>query len=142
MSRDNLEQLRQKVSASPSLLRLSEKLRQALSAQTDVSTIGFDIILILMIISVVLQVIRLCIDRNKETDQDFATIVQNISFVDGRRTLLLRRRLNILWSDYCAERGIEPAANSENPLLVAVLKVSRDVDSVSARDLLKLADEE
>lgn len=142
MSQDDLEQLRQKIAASPALTQLSARLQQALTAQTiDDNTIAFDPILILMIISIILQVIRLCIDRNEETDRDFATVVQNISRVDGRRTLRLRRRLNSLWADYCAERGIQPAPDSENPLLAAVLTVSRDVNAGAAQDLLKLADE-
>lgn len=143
MNRDDLERLQQKVSASPALTQLSARLQQALTAQASGdNTIAFDPMLILMIISILLQVIRLCIERNEESDRDFAAVVQNIGRVDGRRTLRLRRRLNRLWTDYCAEHGIQPAAGSENPLLAAVLTVSRDVDARAAQDLLKLADEE
>jgi hypothetical protein len=103
--------------ATPALADFASRLQTAVAARRGENQIGFDPLLILMVISVLIQVVRLWLERNKTVD-DVATAITQLQTLPARRTILLRRRLGQLWREYCAANQISSAG--PNPLLGAL----------------------
>jgi hypothetical protein len=142
MTDSDLDVLQKQIAASPALRRFEEQLRSELNARLVVAGVAPDAAMldpftILLIISVVLQVIRLCRDRNRRSVADIATDLRAGPQVPPQRTIRLRRRLNILWREYCQQHNL--SATELNPFLAAVYAVSGAVDDDTVAEFMTLA---
>jgi hypothetical protein len=142
MTDSDLNALREQITASPALRRFEEQLRLELSNRIGATGVSPDVamldpITILMIISVVLQVIRLCRDRNRRPIADIAADLRAGLLVPPQRTMRLRRRLNILWREYCQQHNLPPT--ELNLFLAAVYAVSATVDDDMVAEFMTLA---
>lgn len=118
MTHEELTSLREKIDGSPGLLSLEKNLTNELMSQEERANYGFDPLTILFIISVVLQVINICLrDR---TQADLELDMANASILPPRKLMRLKRRLNLLWTKHCAARGLEPGKT--NPFFSAVVR--------------------
>lgn len=143
MTRRQREALRAKIDASPQLSALETALRRAIGLRLDVvsaepNNVALDPITILMIISVVIQIIRFCRERNNRPYAEIFGAVRAASDLPARRTIRLRRRLNLLWAEYCKQHNLPQT--EFNPFLSGVYAVSSTIDEETAAELLALAD--
>jgi hypothetical protein len=142
MTDSDLDALRRHIAASPRLQQFEEQLRLELGNRFVAAGVAPDVamldpITILMIISVVLQVIRLCRDRNRRPVADIAADLRAGSRVPPQRTMRLRRRLNILWREYCQQHNFP--STELNLFLAAVYAVSATVDDDTVAEFMTLA---
>lgn len=122
------------IESSPKLRRLQTQLLQEVQFRVD-DSVGFDPMTILMIISVMIQVVTYC--RSKRSDEDIIADIQDIRTVPPRRLMRLRRKLNALWRNCCADRH---TSNTDmNPLLTAVYEVAETTDVSTLKELIALA---
>lgn len=135
MNTAELESLQQKVTASPELSEFADDIQSALSRHVNEPNVTFGPFLIIAIISVILQVIHLCRQKTEETE--IVNLSRLNKKIDGRRTLMLRRRLNNLWAQYCDEHNL-PRTKS-NPLIAAVSDVGEHLNDATANQLFQLA---
>jgi len=142
MTASALDVLRKQIAASPRLQQFEEQLRAELGDRFAAAGVTPDVamldpITILMIISIVLRVIRLCQERNHRPAADIAADLRDGSRVPPRRTIRLRRRLNILWREYCRQHDLP--ATELNLFLAAVYAVSATVDDDTVAEFMTLA---
>lgn len=128
------EELQAKISASPALSSLKDKLTDELVRQAD-NSFQFDPMLIIMIISVIVQVIVHC--QEKTSDEVIQSNMRELRTLPPRQLMRLRRRLNNLWREQCAKTGAE--YTKSNPIVGAVYHLSDTVDDDVARGLMELA---
>lgn len=135
MNTAELEALQQKIAASPEMSAFAEDLNAALRRNAPEAETTFSPFLIVAVISVILQVIYLC--RQKTDEAEILNIGRLNKKIDGRRTLMLRRRLNNLWSKYCAENNLP--RTKTNPLIAAVSDVGENLSDAAANQLFQFA---
>jgi hypothetical protein len=135
MNKADLEELKQKIDASTELSAFSADLSSALARHVGETDATFGPFLIVAIISVILQVIYLC--RQKTEEEEIVNLSRCNKKIDGRRTLMIRRRLNKLWADYCAENNLQ--RTKTNPLIAAVSDVGENLSDDTAGQLFQLA---
>ena len=128
------EELQRRVNESPALSALRDKLTDELVAQGD-NSCQFDPITIIMIISIIVQVIIHC--REKNTDEAIQQSMRELRTLPPRKLMRLRRRLNNVWRAHCAKTGIEYKA--DNPVVGAVYNLSATIDDAAATGLMELA---
>lgn len=136
MSNDELIALQRKIAQSEPLSRVADQLQTALASHAAKAGLAtFDPMLVIMVISVILQVIYLCRQRN--ADALTVLSVRELPSTDGRRTLRLRRRLNKVWKTYCTQHNLDSTA--ENPLIPAALALSTSAADEDIQALLQAA---
>ena len=139
MNREELETLQQRVQSSPNLLQVQQRLQEELSQKMPADRFGFiDPITIIMIISVIIQVLNYCRNRNKRDAAVIAQDVQQANKLPPRRTIVLRRRMRKLWSDYCQQNKI--ADTDENLFLSAALAVVPSLDEQTVQEFVSLSE--
>lgn len=143
MKQNQLEALQAKITESPQLSQLAAALREAVFIRlggvvAEPRNIALDPITILMIISIVIQIIYLCRTRNNRSETEIFADVRAISTAPLRRTIRLRRRLNLLWAEYCKNHGL--ADTGFNPFLSGIYAVSPTIDGGTFAEVLSLSD--
>lgn len=133
----DMDKLEQAITDSPALSAAVSELEHALDKEFGDNHVGIDPFLILMLISVIIQVVKFCQDRNKQTDDDIVTALTTLDKLPLRRTIVLRRRLNKAWTEYCRDRNI--SATAPNPLLGALQTVSSKITAATAREFVTAA---
>lgn len=138
MSTEKLEQLQQQINASPQLSRVKQRLQDEVAQRLDQNRIGFiDPLTIIMIISVIIQILNYCRNRNKRALAEICQSVQTADKLPPRRTIVLRRRMNKLWADYCEQNNLEKTA--DNPFLAAALAVAPTLDESTVQEFVALS---
>jgi hypothetical protein len=127
------EELAVKIEQSPRLKKLQAELLNEVSFRADTS-VQLDPILIVTIISIVVQIVIHC--REKRSADDLIADIKDIRSLPPRRLIRLRRRLNTLWRNCCADQSADPAAG--NPLLAAVYELGEKVDDETLQELIDL----
>lgn len=140
MTNNKLELLQQRVDSSPRLKRIEERLQQELLSRMGGAgnNIGIDPITILMIISVIIQVVQFCRNRNHRRADEITADLCTAANLPPRRTIRLRRKMNALWLDYCTKTGLNHT--EFNPFLAAVYAVSPDIDAATAEEFVQAAE--
>lgn len=128
------EELQRRVNESPALSALRDKLTDELVAQGN-NSCQFDPITIIMIISIIIQVIIHC--REKNDDAAIQQSMRELRTLPPRKLMRLRRRLNNVWREHCAKTGIE--YTYDNPVVGAVYALSDTIDDAAATGLMELA---
>ena len=131
------QELEARITASPKLRDLRDRLLGEVQFRADAS-VGLDPVSIVMIISIVVQVIIHCREnRNKE---QLVQDIQDIRALPARRLIRLRRRLNTLWRNCCADG--QTYTGDYNPMLTAVYEIGENSDIATIRELVDLAQED
>ena len=133
----DMDKLEQAINRSPALSAAVNKLESALLAEFGDNKIGIDPFLILMLISVILQVVKFCQERNKQTDADIVAALTSLDQLPMRRTIVLRRRLNKAWAEYCRDRHISVTA--PNPFVGALQALSQKLTKETAQEFVAVA---
>lgn len=133
MDKLELNELQKSINASPALLALRDKLEAEVVFRSDAG-VQFDPFLILMLISVTIQVIRYCQERNAS---DIKQDIRDLRSLPARRSVRLRRQVNALWHEQYPEQF--RLLRSENPLLAALYEASETADDTTLDELIALA---
>lgn len=128
--RDNKELIGQ-IAANDKLAGLREKLSDELTFRAG-GDVQFNPMLILMAISIIVQVILAC--RNKNSDEQLVDDLRNARTLPRWRVLQMRRKLNALWSDYCEGEDCE-----KHILYDALLDIAENASDDEIAEILKLA---
>lgn len=133
MTPEEIKALQDKIEGSPALKNLERRLASQLRLNQEQAGYGIDPLTILFIISIILQVISLCVrDR---TEPDVALDMTNAHLLPPRKLMRLKRRLNKLWAEQCQKNGQEPGRN--NPLFAAAIASVKECDSEDAIGLIQ-----
>lgn len=133
MTHEELTALREKIDNSPGLKTFEKNLAAGLMLQEEQNDYGIDPLTILFIISVVLQVISLCMKNRSQADVELD--LRNAGLLPPRKLMRLKRRLNVLWTKHCAAHGIEPGKN--NPFFAAAITACRQCQQNDIADIVK-----
>lgn len=99
---------------------------------------SFDPVLIISIVGIIINIIVHC--REDKDDEEIYKTIKNIEQIPPRKLMRLRRRLNQLW------RKHHPAAPKlirlDNPYILSVYQVAKQLPKRTYAQLLKVADEE
>jgi len=136
VTNEEREVLRKKIDNSPGLKSLENRLSANLTQQGGQNNYGIDPLTILFIISIIVQVISLCL-RNRER-AEVELDVQNAALLPPRKLMRLKRRLNVLWADHCKARGIDPGKT--NPFFSAAVSAVRDCPQQEVVDIVQAAE--
>jgi hypothetical protein len=128
------DELAQRIQASPALRKLCDDLTVETQFHAEPS-VQFDPLTVIAVISVIVQVLIYC--REKRSDSEIIHDIKNIRTVPPRKLMRLRRRLNSLWRDCCAEQQYN--ARGANPVMAAVFELGEKADGEALRELLALA---
>lgn len=128
------EELQRRVNESPALSALRDKLTDELVAQGN-NSYQFDPITVIMIISIIVQVIIHCKEKNSE--EAIQQSMRELRTLPPRKLMRLRRRLNNVWREHCAKTGLE--YTKSNPVVNAVYHLSDTIDDAAAAGLMELA---
>ena len=128
------EELQRRVNESPALAALRDRLTDELVAQGN-NSYQFDPITIIMIISIIVQVIIHCKEKNAE--DAIQQSMRELRTLPPRKLMRLRRRLNNVWREHCAKTGVE--YTRDNPVVGAVYTMSDTIDDAAAAGLMELA---
>lgn len=135
MTHEELTTLREKIDNSPGLKAFEKNLTSSLMTQEEQNGYGIDPLTILFIISIVLQVISLCL-RNR-TQAEVELDLRNSGLLPPRKLMRLKRRLNVLWAKHCEAQGIEPGKN--NPFFAAAINACRQCQQNDFADIIHAA---
>jgi hypothetical protein len=128
------EELQRRVNESPALAALRDRLTDELVAQGN-NAYQFDPITIIMIISIIVQVIIHCKEKNAE--DAIQQSMRELRTLPPRKLMRLHRRLNNVWREHCAKTGVEYMR--DNPVVGAVYTLSDTIDDAAAAGLMELA---
>jgi hypothetical protein len=131
------KELEARINASPKLRDLRDRLLGEVQFRADAS-VGLDPVTIIMIISIVVQVIIHC--RENRNKDELVQDIQDIRALPARRLIRLRRRLNTLWRNCCADQ--QSYTGEYNPMLTAVYEIGENSDVATIRELIDLAHED
>lgn len=133
MTNEELTALREKIDNSPGLKSFENKLATNLMQQEEHNNYGIDPLTILFIISIILQVISLCLRSRSQGDVELD--VRNAALLPPRKLMRLKRRLNVLWAKHCETHGIEPGKT--NPFFNAAVSTVRDCQQNEIADIVQ-----
>lgn len=133
MTHEELTALREKIDNSPGLKAFEKNLAAGLMTQEEQNGYGIDPLTILFIVSVVLQVISLCLQKRSQGDVELD--LRNASLLPPRKLMRLKRRLNVLWAKHCADRGTEPGKN--NPFFAAAMAACSQCQQNDFADIVR-----
>jgi len=117
MTPEEIKELQDTVDGSPALKNLERRLSAQLHATEEQTGYGIDPLTILFIISIILQVISLCL--HARTEADVSLDMTNAHSLPPRKLMRLKRRLNKLWAEHCQKNGKEPG--NVNPFFAAAV---------------------
>jgi hypothetical protein len=129
MTPEEIKALQDKVDGSPPLKKLERRLSDQLHSAEEQTGYGIDPLTILFIISIILQVISICLRNRNEAD--VVMTVKNAHTLLPRQLMRLKRRLNKLWAEHCQKNGKEPG--NVNPFFSAAVN---SVKECSAEDVI------
>lgn len=118
MTHEELTALREKIDGSRGLTNFEKNLGAELMSQEERTGYGIDPFTILFIISIILQVVNICLRSRSQADVELDMV--NAGMLPPRKLMRLKRRLNTLWAKHCADRGIEPGKT--NPFFAAAVQ--------------------
>lgn len=133
----DMDKLERTINSSDTLSAVVNDIESSINKELGENNIGIDPFLILMLISVIIQVVKLCRERNKQTDDSVIHALMSLNELPLRRTIVLRRRVNELWVDYCRKHNI--SATAPNPLLAALDGVSAKMPLDAAKEFVALS---
>ena len=133
MTHEELTVLREKIDSSPGLKNFEKNLANCLMTQEEQNGYGIDPLTVLFVISVILQVINICLRTRSAADVELD--IRNASMLPPRKLMRVKRRLNVLWAKHCQERGVEPGKT--NPFFTAVLDVTRQAKQNDILDIVQ-----
>lgn len=133
MTHEELTGLREKIDNSPGLKAFEKNLASNLMTTEEQNGYGIDPLTILFIISVVLQVISICM--HKRTQADVELDARNVAMLPPRKLMRLKRRLNVLWAAHCEKQGIEPG--TKNPFFAAAVESMRRCQQNEVADIIQ-----
>lgn len=129
MTNEELVELQVKIDSCTGLKNLEQRLSAELLSHDGQRGYGIDPFTILFIISVILQVINLCVQKRSIADVELD--ITNAHLLPPRKLMRLKRRLNVLWAKHCAKHGLE--TGKVNPFFnaaIAAVKNSRRADVI------------
>lgn len=135
MTHEELTALREKIDKSPGLKSFENKLAANLMQQEERNSYGIDPLTILFIISVILQVISLCLRNRSRAEVELD--IQNAALLPPRKFMRLKRRLNVLWAKHCEERGVEPGKT--NPFFNAAVSTIKNCRQNEIADIVQVS---
>jgi len=127
--------LQKRIQNDAQLSALSDSLQRELRFRADAS-FHFDPFLMVAIISIIIQIIVHC--REKNSVEDIRNNIRDARAVPPRKLMRLKRRLNKFWLEYCARTGMDP--KSKNPFLVTVIELGENAPDSELDALLQLAE--
>ena len=130
--------IQDRIKAVPELQQLQSKLRDTLRFHAD-SSVQFDPILIITIISAIIQIIIAC-RKEKKPDADIVSVMKDLRSVPPRKLIRLRRQMRALWQEHCDKAQI--AVGVRNPILEALYEISDTVTDADINTLLAAATDE
>lgn len=131
----NTEQLIARIESSVALRRARETLLNEVSFRADQSA-RFSPMLILMAISIIIQMIAICKERN--TEERIVSWIKNARTLPRFRTRRLRRSLDELWEQHC---GDNPEGCENNALFDAVLDLGETSTDTEIKEIMTMASE-
>lgn len=132
MADSDIAAIQSRLEDSPTLRQLHQQLSQEVGFCADPSA-TFDPILIISVISLAIQLIRWC--REKQDDATIRARMRDLRALPPRQMLRLRRKLNDLWR---AQPGV--TLLDRNPLLAAAFTLSDTASDEALDELLWLAE--
>lgn len=133
----DMDKLERVINSSDALSAVVNDIEGAINKELGDNNVGIDPFLILMLISVIIQVVKLCRERNKQTDDSVIHALMSLNNLPLRRTIVLRRRINTLWVEHCRKHNISTTA--PNPLLAALRGVSTKMPLDAAKEFVALS---
>lgn len=130
----SIDDLQKRIESSAELSELRDRIASSLTATSE-NRYAFDPFLILMIISIIVQVIQYC--SQSRSSEEIAHDIQHVQSLPPRKLMRFKRRANVLWKKYCAERGLDPA--TPNPIPAAVYALGATTQACTANELISLA---
>jgi len=128
-----LEELEAQVNTSPALRSLRDRCMSEMSHRVDNST-QFGIILILSMISVAIQVLAYCKNKDKAA---LAQDVRDIRTLLPWKLLRLKRQVNKLWREEYPDKPI--SVRNPNPMLEVMYELGETAEDAALQELLTLA---
>ena len=122
-----------RIESSAALRRARETLLDEVAFRADPSA-RFSPMLILMAISIIVQMIAICKERN--TEERIVNWIKNARTLPRFRTKLLRRRLDALWETQC---GDSPEGHENNALFDAVLDLGETATDAEIKEIMTMA---
>lgn len=129
--------LQKRIQNDAQLRALSDSLQREIQFRADTS-FQFDPFLMVAIISIIIQIIIHC--REKNSTADIRNAMRDARALPPRRLMRLKRRLNKFWLEYCAQTGMD--SNSKNPFFDTVLELGENAPDGELDALLALAEAE
>jgi len=127
----NNDTLIRQIAQNDKLQPLRDKLAEELAFRSGYLA-QFDPMLILTAISIIVQIILAC--RNKHSDEQLCDAIRNAKTLPRWRVLLMRRKLNNLWADYCVGDDC-----NNNILYDALLEIAENSEDEEITEILRLA---
>lgn len=128
------EALAEKIAKSPKLQKLQANLLNEVQFRVD-NSVQLDPVTIVMIISIIVQIVIHC--REKRSTEELVQDIRDIRTLPPRRLVRLRRRLNTLWRNCCAD--YQTSGADVNPFLTAVYEIGENADDDTIKELIELA---
>lgn len=135
MNNEELVALQSKIDRSFGLKNLERRLSEELLPRDGHRGYGIDPFTILFIISVILQVINLCVQKRSIVDVELD--ISNAHLLPPRKLMRLKRRLNVLWVQHCASNGLEKGG--VNPFFNAAVKAVKNASRADVIDVVRAA---
>lgn len=129
----NLEELEAQVNASPALRNLRDRCTSEMSQQMG-GDAQISVILILSLISLAIQVIEYCRNKNKA---DLLQDMRDIRKLPHHRLLRLKRQANKLWRREFPDTPV--GLKNPNPMLEVLYSLGENADEAALKELLTLA---
>ena len=134
---NDLAKVQECVDLSPILTKLKLKLQKELEFHSDGSC-QIGVLIIIGIISLVIQIVVAC-RKEQATQAELAGYLRDLRALPKRKTIRLRRKLLALWHENKSTiTSID--SSGENPLLLALYKVSDELDNEDADEIIRVAD--
>lgn len=124
------EELKSRIESSPDLRRVRAALIDEVAFRAD-GLSRLDPLTILTIISVIIQVVAYCRERNSE--ETVIKYIQNARTLPRRKTILLRRRLSNLLQDYDLQ------LDSPQPIYDAIMDMAESASNNEIDKIMQLS---
>ena len=128
------DELAARIAQSPKLQKLQATLLDEIQFRVD-NSVQLDPVTIVMIISIIVQIVIHC--REKRSVDELVQDIRDVRSLPPRRLARLRRRLNALWHNCCAD--YQSSVGDVNPLLTAVYEIGENSDDDTIKELIALA---
>lgn len=99
--------------------------------------VGLDPITVIMIISIIVQIVIHC--RERRSDEQILQDIRDIRTVPPRRLMRLRRQINRLWQEQCADQNMSML--DTDWFLESLYEVAESAEPEALQEIIKLARE-